>query len=87
MPPARFWGTATATVSYVDGNTIQRICGSGKIACYSRGTVYLPQTCGTGTRVETVNVGRLIQNDVSYCGSLRAHEFGHANGWSAYHER
>ena len=88
MPPARYQGTATAMVVYGSRDTIDRVCGRHPtIACYAAGIVYMPAQCGIGHRVETVNVADLIHNDISFCGSIRAHEFGHVNGWSAQHER
>jgi hypothetical protein len=88
MPPARYHGTATALVVYAERDTIERICGGRPIiGCYANGAVYMPEQCGTGHRVETVNVASLIRNDFSFCGSVKAHEFGHVNGWPGHHPR
>lgn len=85
-PPERYQGTATATVAYHPAEAIRQVCGAKAVGCYTMRAVYLPDECGKGVRTETVNVREMLK-DRSYCASLKAHEFGHVNGWSAQHER
>lgn len=84
MPPVEFHGVASALVVYADRSEVMTWCGRAKIGCYINGVVYLPVQCGPGGRVmrdETVDIARLARYDPSYCGSLKAHEFGHVLGW------
>ena len=88
MPPPQYWGEASAHVSYLERPALRTWCtGDGEIACYHHGLniVFMPVQCSpTGRQMaqpETVDVGRLVREDMSYCGSLKAHEFGHVNSW------
>lgn len=85
MPPARYWEPVTVMVTYQPRDVIQRVCGTAAIACYTMGTIYMPGQCGTGTGRETIDVGHLVRFVFSFCGSTKAHEGGHANGWPGYH--
>jgi hypothetical protein len=91
MPPPQYRGTGSAYTLYLPRQDVQRMCGQrNAVACTRGRTVFMPTQCSpTGTRGpqrETVNVEREMR-DTGYCASVRAHEFGHVNGWSGQHER
>ena len=92
MPPARYQGEVTVNVSYAERPLLQEWCGRQSVACYHirLRIIFMPVQCSpTGRPMaqrETINVADLVRNDTSYCGSIKAHEGGHALGWSFSHE-
>jgi hypothetical protein len=92
MPPGRYQGTVTVNVSYAERPLLQEWCGRQSVACYHTRLriIFMPVQCSPMGRPmaqrETINVADLVRNDTSYCGSIKAHEGGHALGWSFSHE-
>jgi hypothetical protein len=87
MPPAQYQQPVSVHVSYMERPRLIEWCGANAVACYHPGlnVVFMPVQCSPTrrplARLERIDVADLVRNDMSFCGSVKAHEGGHASGW------